>query len=284
MTGIAWMLISIACFTGSMLIVRGLSTEIHIFELVFFRALFGVAVMLPWLARAGIGALQTRRIKLYVLRSALAAANLCVMFLALALMPVADVTAILFTRPMFTTILAVYILGEMAGGRQWTALVVGFAGALLIIRPGFDEINLGALMALGAAVLTAVLYNIAKILTRTEPVDTIAFYQTFLMLPIAAVPAIFVWQTPTWTQLLWLFGIGALATLSHRTMNRAYALSDLTLLQPLEFVRLPFAALLGFLLFRESPDVWVWVGGAVIFAASFYGTRPARTAPTGPAT
>lgn len=275
--GIVWMLAAVGFFTASMIIVRGLSQHVHIFEIVFFRALFGVAVMLPWLARAGTGVLHTRRIGLYSVRSGLATANLAVIFYALALMPVADVTAILFTRPIFTTILALYVLGELAGGRQWRALAVGFAGALLIIRPGFDAVNEGALLALASAVMTAVLFTIAKALTRTEPVDAIAFYQAFLMLPFAALPAVFVWQTPTWEQLFWMFAIGGLATLSHRAMNRAYALSDLTLLQPLEFARLPFAAALGFAFFGESPDAWVWIGGAVIFAASFYGTRPAAT-------
>lgn len=274
--GIAWMIASICLFTGSLMIVRGLADEIHVFEMVFFRALFGIAIMLPWLGRAGIGALKTKRLPLYGLRSTLAAANLVLMFYAVALMPVADVTAILFTRPMFTTLLAVYLLGELAGGRQWSALAIGFAGAMLIIRPGFDAVNLGAVLALGSALLTAVLFNVAKLLTRTESPDTIAFYQAFLMLPIAAIPAFLVWQTPNWEQLFWLFGIGTLATLSHRTMNRAYVLSDLTLLQPLEFIRLPFAALLGAILFAESPDIWVWVGGTVIFAASIYGTRPSR--------
>ena len=201
--GVAWMVTSIGCFTASMVIVRGLHDEIPIFEIVFFRALAGVAVMLPWLGRIG---------------------------------------------------------------------VAGLIGAMVLIRPGFETVNLGALLALMAAMLTALLFNIAKLLTRTEPPDAVAFYQTFLMLPIAAIPGILVWVTPTWEQLFWLFAMGGLATLSHRTMNRAYVLVDLTVLQPLEFVRLPMAALLGLLAFGEWPDAWVWAGGAVIFAGSIYGT------------
>lgn len=263
---------SIGCFTTSMVIVRGLHDEIPIFEIVFFRALAGVAVMLPWLGRIGVAGLRTRRIGLYTLRSGLAAVNLWIIFTALALMQVADVTAILFTRPIFTTLLAIVLLGEAASGRLWSALAAGFVGALVLIRPGFETINVGAVLALLAAMLTALLFNIAKLLTRTEPPDAVAFYQTFLMLPIAAVPAILVWVTPTLEQLFWLFAMGGLATLSHRTMNRAYVLVDLTVLQPLEFVRLPIAALLGLLAFGEWPNAWVWAGGAVIFAGSIYGT------------
>lgn len=270
--GVAWMVTSIGCFTTSMVIVRGLHDEVPTFEIVFFRALAGVAVMLPWLGRTrGVG-LRTRRFGLYALRSTLAALNLWLIFTALALMQVADVTAILFTRPIFTTLLAIVLLGEAASGRLWSALAAGFVGALVLIRPGFETVNVGALLALLAAMLTALLFNIAKLLTRTESPDAIAFYQTFLMLPITVTPAILVWVTPTWEQLFWLFAMGGLATLTHRTMNRAYVLVDLTLLQPLEFVRLPVAALLGLLAFGEWPDPWVWVGGAVIFAGSIYGT------------
>lgn len=271
--GIAWLLASIGFFTCSMTIVRGIGTDLPIAVMVLFRALFGVSVMLPWLYRKGFGVLRTRRWGLYWLRALFAVSNLYVMFTALTLMPVADVTAVLFTRPMITTALAIVILGEVAGRRLWLALTIGFAGAVILIRPGFEAVNIGALFALAAAALTSLAYNVAKLLTRTESPDTIAFYQTLLMVPLIAIPAILVWQTPTWEQLGLLFAVGGLATLSHRAMNRAYALQNLTLLQPLEFIRLPLGALLGLMAFSEWPDAWVWIGGAVIFAASIYGTR-----------
>ncbi len=271
------MVASILCFTGSITIARGLADEVPVFVMVFFRAIFGVLVMLPWLARVGLGGLRTRRLGLFTTRSVLAAANLATLFYALTLMPVADVTAISFIRPLLVTVFALYILGEVAGIRQWAGLAVGLLGTLILLRPGFEEINLGAWMALASAVLMALVFNVAKLLTRTESPDAIAFYQTFLMLPIATVPAILVWQTPDWPQLGWLFALGALATLSHRAMSRAYAAVDLTYLAPLDFLRLPTAAALGLIAFAEAPDRWVWIGGAVIFVASVYATR--RRAP-----
>ena len=277
--GVVWMLASILSFTAAMTIARGLADEVPAFVMVFFRALFGVMVMLPWLARTGLTGLKTRRLGLFTLRSVLAASNLGALFYALALMPVADVTAISFIRPLLVTVFALFILGEVAGGRQWTGLVIGLIGTLILLRPGFEEINTGALLALASAVLMALVFNVAKLLTRTESPDAIAFYQTFLMLPIAAVPALMVWQTPNLTELFWLFGLGALATLSHRAMSRAYAAVDLTYLTPLDFLRLPAAAVFGLIAFSEVPDRWVWFGGAVIFAASIYAMRRRTTAP-----
>jgi drug/metabolite transporter (DMT)-like permease len=271
--GIFWMLLSILCFTASMTVARGLADDVPVFVMVFFRALFGVLVMLPWLARVGLGGLRTGRIGLFTVRSVLAAANLGALFYALGLMPVADVTAISFIRPLLVTVFALYILGEAAVARQWTGLAIGLVGTLILLRPGFQEINMGALMALASAVLMALVFNVAKLLTRTESPDAIAFYQTFLMLPIAVVPAILMWQTPSLTELAWLFAMGAFATLSHRAMSRAYAAVELTYLAPLDFLRLPTAALLGLIAFAEVPDHWVWIGGAVIFAASVYAMR-----------
>jgi drug/metabolite transporter (DMT)-like permease len=274
--GVAWMLVCILCFTASMTIARGLADEVPAFVMVFFRALFGVLVMLPWLVGTGLSGLKTRRLGLFTLRSILAASNLAALFYALALMPVADVTAISFIRPLLISVFALFILGEAVAGRQWTGLVIGLIGTLILLRPGFEEINAGAILALVSAVLMALVFNVAKLLTRTESPDAIAFYQTFLMLPIAAVPAFLVWQTPNLTQLAWLFGIGALATLSHRAMSRAYAAVDLTYLAPLDFVRLPAAAVFGLIAFAEVPDRWVWIGGAVIFVASIYAMRRRR--------
>lgn len=277
--GIAWMLTSILCFTGAITIARGLADQVPVFVMVFFRALFGVLVMLPWLARVGIGALRTARLGLFTLRSVLAAANLAVLFFALALMPVADVTAISFIRPLLVTVFALHILGETVGGRQWTGLVIGLIGTLILLRPGFETINFGAVMALASAVLMALVFNVAKLLTRTESPDAIAFYQTFLMLPIALVPAILAWRTPSGSELIWLFVMGAVATLSHRAMSRAYAAVELTYLTPLDFLRLPTAAALGMIAFSEAPDHWVWIGGAVIFAASIHAMRRRRPEP-----
>ena len=271
--GIAWMVASILCFTGSITIARGLADEVPVFVMVFFRALFGVLVMLPWLARVGVGGVKTGRLGLFTLRSVLAAANLGALFYALELMPVADVTAISFIRPLLVTVFAFHILGEVTGRRQWAGLAVGLLGTVILLRPGFEAINIGTMMALASAVLMALVFNVAKLLTRTEHPDAIAFYQTLLMLPIAAAPAFLFWQTPDWTQLLWLFALGALATVSHRAMSRAYAAVELTYLAPLDFLRLPTAAALGWLAFSEAPDRWVWIGGAVIFLASVYATR-----------
>ena len=271
--GILWMLLSVTAFTGVLIIGRHVTQDMHPFEALFLRSIFMIAFMLPWLARRGLGAMRTGRIGAYALRGVLAATNMTLLFFAVSLIPVADLTAIVFIRPMFVAVLAMLILGEMVGPRAWIAILVGFAGAMVVVRPGFAEVNAGALLALASAATAALTFVLVKNLTRTEAPDVIAFYQPVFVLPIAGIATLFVWTAPTEWDLFWCAGLGFLAVVTHRAMNRAFAATDLTLLQPLDFLRLPIAALLGFLAFGEVPDLFVWVGGAVIFAASIYGSR-----------
>jgi drug/metabolite transporter (DMT)-like permease len=209
----------------------------------------------------------------FALRGALAMGNMTLLLMALALMPVAEVSAINFLRPMLTTLLAVMFLSEAVNARRWTAVAIGFAGALIIIRPGFAALNLGAVYALGSCVTAAVTFVLVKTLTGREPPDMIAFYQPVFVMPIAAVLMLFVWQTPSWADVGWCAVLGAFAIATHRTMNRAFAATELSFLQPLDFIRLPIAAALGWIAFGDATDIYTWIGGTVIFFASIYGTR-----------
>ena len=144
---------------------------------------------------------------------------------------------------------------------------------LTILRPGFEEIGLGAAAVLLSAVLVTASKLIAKTLTRTESPTAIVAWLTLLMIPVTAVPAAFVWQTPTASQLLMLLGIGALGSCGHLCLVHAYRLADVGLVEPLVFFRLVWAALLGFLIFAEIPDAWVWIGGLLIVAATTWLAR-----------
>ncbi len=154
--------------------------------------------------------------------------------------------------------------------RRWTAIIVGFMGALVIIRPGFQDIDPGVLFVLGAvAGQTWNSINIKR-LTRTEAPDTIVVYYALFILPLALVPALFVWTTPDLTQLGWLALIGLLGILTQRAITRAFAATDTTVVMAVGFTRLPIAAAIGFILFGEVPEIWVWIGGALILASSVY--------------
>jgi drug/metabolite transporter (DMT)-like permease len=273
--GIFWITCSITSFTLFMVAGRHVTQSMHPFEALFFRSVFMLALMLPWAFAhpAEIVPITWRRMGPFALRGFLAMANMTLLLSALALMPVAEVSAINFLRPMLTTLLAIVMLSESVNVQRWIAVVVGFVGAMVIIRPGFADINLGAWLALASCATAAITFILVKTLTGREAPDTIAFFQPVFVMPIAAVAMLFVWQDPTWQDVGWCGVLGFFAIMTHRTMNRAFAAVDLSFLQPFEFIRLPIAAVLGWFAFGDPTDIWTWIGGTIIFAASIYGAR-----------
>ena len=262
--------LALASMHGS---VRFVSAGLHPFEIAFFRNVFGFCVLIPWLARIGVAAFATRKLPLHLVRGVLNGGSMLMWFLGLSLIPLAEATALSLASPLIATAGAILFLGEPVRGHRWLGLGLGIAGMLTILRPGFEEIGLGAAAVLLSAVLVTASKLIAKTLTRTESPTAIVAWLTLLMIPVTAVPAAFVWQTPTGLQLLMLLGIGALGSCGHLCLVHAYRLADVGLVEPLVFFRLVWAALLGFLIFAEIPDAWVWIGGLLIVAATTWLAR-----------
>ena len=262
--------LALASMHGS---VRFVSADLHPFEIAFFRNVFGFCVLIPWLARIGVAAFATRKLPLHLVRGVLNGGSMLMWFLGLSLIPLAEATALSLASPLIATAGAILFLGEPVRGHRWLGLGLGVAGMLTILRPGFEEIGLGAAAVLLSAVLVTASKLIAKTLTRTESPTAIVAWLTLLMIPVTAVPAAFVWQTPTASQLLMLLGIGALGSCGHLCLVHAYRLADVGLVEPLVFFRLVWAALLGFLIFAEIPDAWVWIGGLLIVAATTWLAR-----------
>lgn len=264
--GALWMMLSAACIVGSTTLARHLLKELPLPTLIFVRNCFGLLWLVPFVVATRGRGLKTDRPGAHFVRGIAAVAGIYLLFGAVALIPVADAMAINFTRPILASIAAVVVLGEVLSARRIVALGIGFAGALIILRPGFMEINLGAILAIGAAITGVVSAILIKSLTRTELPDTIAVYILAVSLLISAIPAAFVWQTPTLEQCLWLVALAFFMTAFQRTVNRAYAAADASYVLPFEFTRLIFAALAGLAMFGEFPDLFTWIGGAVIFA------------------
>lgn len=268
-----WIALAAVGFPLTITCVRQVVPEIPVLEAVMFRSLFGMIFMLPWLARHGVGQLRTRKIGWLALRGGIAFFVTVFYFLAAIRIPLADLTAITFTRPILGTIAAVLFLHEIAHARRWSAILVGFVGMLIIIRPGLVEVNPGIYLVLAGVALQTFNTVIVKMLTKTEKPDLIVIYHTIFMLPMAIVPAILVWQTPTAEQFFWLFAIGALGVTTQRCMTRAFAAADAIFVLAVSYIRLPLAALVGFVIFGEVPQVWVWAGGVVICASAIYIAR-----------
>lgn len=262
-----------AGFASMMAIVRQVSSDVHPFEAAFFRNLFGVVFMMPWILRAGWSQLRTGRPAMHLVRSACGLTAMLLLFTALSLLPLAEVTALSFTAPLFATVGAALALREKVGVRRWTATLLGFLGALVIMRPGIDTFTGAALIALASAVGVAAAQLSVKSLSRTEHPNAIVLIMGLLMTPMSLLPASFVWTWPSWTIFWWLLLMGLVATIGQVFLVRAMAAADASAVMPFDFSRLIFASLLGWLMFGEVPDAWTWAGAAIIVAATVYIAR-----------
>ena len=268
-----WMSMSAFGYSSSIVLVRYLASEQHIFVLAFLRNLFGLMFMVPFLMRVGVGALKTRCLGRHMLRGVFSVVNMWCLFGALALAPVADVAAVTFLMPIVGSIFAVVFLKEASSGHNWMAVCAGFIGALIVIRPGMAGYNPGLLLAVGAVMAGATVAMMIKTLLRTDSADTIVVYLFLSHTVLGIVPAILVWKAPTVEEWFWLVVLGFLGMVTQRGFNRAMSVADATVALPFNFSRLIWTALFGYLVFAEIPDFWTWTGGTVIFLASIYLAR-----------
>ena len=275
--GIFWMAVGTLCMSSMHGLVRFVSGDLHPFEIAFFRLVFSLIVVLPWFVKLGWQPLKTKRPGLQVARGVLNLFCMLAFFFALSITPLAEVTALMFTAPIFTTILAMGVFGERAGFRRWAAIGVGFLGALVVLRPGFTEIGLGPMLVLFAAFVWGICMIIIKELGRTESSVTTTIYMSLVMAPLSLVPALFYWQWQTWEQTAWLIAIGLAGGGGQMAMAEALKLGDTHTIMPVEFVKLIWISIIAYVAFSEVPGLYTWLGGAMIFAATAYIALRERT-------
>ncbi|MEC7489484.1 MAG: DMT family transporter [Pseudomonadota bacterium] len=273
MRGIILAIASGAFFASMHGMVRFLSNDIDPMEIAFFRALFGFLFFAPILMRTRLSILRTTRLPLHMLRGLFNGASLLLWFTALSLVPLGDATALSLTGPLFVAIGAMFILGETVRGPRWAALAAGFGGALIIVRPGFQEFNFGMILVLVSMLCVTCSKLIAKSLARTDQPSTIVAYLSLTMMVPSGVAILFVWQLPTPVQLTTMVAIGFLGSCGHMLLTTAYRLADISVIEPVVFSRLVWAAIVGWFLFAEFPGVWVWLGGSLIVIASTWLAR-----------
>jgi drug/metabolite transporter (DMT)-like permease len=264
-----WMLGAALFFSASVGFVRHLSDTLSTFEIVFLRQVIGVLFMIPWLMRIGVLSMRTQRLPMLTLRAALSYTGMLASYYSYKLIPLADAVSLQFTTPLFTTILAIVFLKEIVGSHRWAALVFGFIGVVIIVRPGFEAINAGVPIALFAALVYGGSNVANRALTSTESTSVIMFYGFLLQLPMAAIPAAMNWVTPGWDEALPLLGFGIVAFGAQYCLTRSLAMAEASLVEPVMFIRLPCVAVIGYFLFAQVPDMWTWVGAAVIFASTY---------------
>ena len=278
MTGIAWMVACTFCFVAVTGVVRHLGSNLPAAEAAFIRYAFGCVIMAP-----AIVAVFRRPPSMdlqwgFALRGAAHTLGVALWFYAMARIPIAEVTAIGYLTPILVTIGAAVFLGERLRIRRVMGVLVGFLGAFVVLRPGFQEISLGQMAQLGAAPLFAVSYLMTKMFTgRTDSatiVTMLTIFATIFLFPLALLD----WQWPTLREYGWLFATAMLATFGHFAMTKALAAAPIAVTQPVTFLQLVWASMLGVLAFGEPVDPWVIVGGTIIVgAASYIAWREAQT-------
>ena len=263
-------------FTISHAIIRQINNigpELHPFEIAFFSNLFSIIFYFPIFAKSGIKVLQTSRFRLHLIRSFFNAGSLSAFYAALTLTPLADVVALSLTGPLFVTLGALFFLREIIRVRRWMAILIGGFGAFLIVRPGFEPVNIGMLFVICSVILAAGSKLTAKRLTKTESAITCSAYVAILQTPITFFAALFFWEHPTIMQIGCLILVGLIVAAAHILMVQAFKYVDVSSMEPFTFLRLIWAAIIGLLFFNETPGIWTFAGGVIVVIASSYIAR-----------
>lgn len=286
--GIAWMIVTGLCFVAVTASVKMVGTEVPAAQSAFLRYALGLVFLIPMWPAVRAARIDRRTWGLFGLRGLCHAVAVILWFFAMTRIPIADVTALNYLNPIYVMLLAVVLLKERLGPWRIGAVGVAFLGTLVIVRPGFREIDVGHVAMLFTAVFMAGSYFLAKFLTgRAKP--QVVVFMLSVVVPVALAPfALLVWVPIGWTELGWLALTAAFATGGHYAMTLAFAAAPLTVTQPVTFLQLVWATLLGVLVFGEPADGFVMLGGAMIIAAITLVTwreaqrsRRARATPAG---
>ena len=273
-TGSLLVIFSMATLTGLTACAKALSQAgVHPFQVVFFRNLFAALVFSPLLYFRGRGLFETAQLPMYGWRCLVALSSMLCWFYSLSQIPIGEVTAITFLTPLFGTLAAIFFLGETVRARRWTALGVGFLGALIILRPGISPLGSGQIAALLSTITGGFSAILVKQLTQHDDSNKIVFLTHLFLAPMSLVPALFVWTWPPLSLVPLLIGMGIFATVGHATLVRGYSMMDASLGLTFEFAKLPFATVVAFAFFGETPDKWSWVGAFIIIASATYIAR-----------
>ena len=267
--GIIWLTVGVFILAGVNVLVKFLGSKFHAIEIAFFRYLVGFIVLSPIFVRMGWEQLRTERLPLHLIRMSLAFVGQVLVFLSVIYLPLADATAFMFTKPIFTAVAAVLILHEVVTKKRWFLTALGFGGVLIMLRPGSDGVDFVALIAVVAAAIWGTANVLIRMLSSTEPTTRILFYYHVGGVLVFLGPAIWFWQSPTKIDLLLLVGIGVGTTACMFCYFRAFAVGEANAVAPAEYTGLIYAAVVGYLIFAEIPSIWV-VCGAIVITCSTY--------------
>jgi drug/metabolite transporter (DMT)-like permease len=270
-----WMAGWLSATLGMTVAGRELARAVPVFEVMMLRSLIAMVILTPIVMLNG--GLQDRltQFPLHVARNVIHYGGQYAWFSAILLIPLAEVIAIEFTMPLWIAVLASAFLAERIYGAKVAALVIGFAGVLMIVKPGMT-LQAGHLVALAAALLFAVSVTLTKFITRRDTALTVIFLMFTIQSAIGAIPAWLTWVTPPSSSYIWIAIVGVAGTGSHYCLSKAISLADATIVMPMDFLRLPLTALAGYLIYAEGIDIWSVIGALMILAANTLNVMKAK--------
>lgn len=265
--GMVWMIVTGLCFVAVTASVKMVGTHVPAGQSAFLRYALGLVFLIPMLPAVRAAAIDRRTWGLFGIRGLCHSVAVILWFFSMSRIPIADVTALNYLNPIYVMLLAVVVLKERLGPWRIGAVGVAFLGTLVIVRPGFREIDIGHVAMLFTAVFMAASYFMAKVLSDRARPEVVVFMLSVVVPAILLPYALAVWVPIGWRELGWLALTAAFATAGHYTMTLAFTKAPLTVTQPVTFLQLIWATTLGVVVFGEAADVFVMLGGAMIIAA-----------------
>jgi drug/metabolite transporter (DMT)-like permease len=291
--GALWLVLGGFIFTTNGAMIRTLSFELEGVQIAFFRGFFSVLFLIPVMVTGRVRPWKSKRIQGHFWRTFMGTLSMVLGFYALAMLPLADATALAFSQPLFSVVLGAVVLHERVRWRRWTATIVGFIGVLVMVRPGAGSLQPGAIVALCNAMSVAISVLLVRRLSDSEsPLMILTQFALFSTLFLIG-PAIWFWKWPTAFGWALAVGVSLTATLGQYVWVQAFAHGEMSAVAPFDYLRLPFAVFVGWLIWGEMPVVWTYVGAAIVIASALYiayreatlareraaATKPAAAAP-----
>ena len=262
----------IGTFTAALMVsgIKLLSEDLNPFLIAFYRCLFGVIIMLPFMFYNHPSSWITRNFKLQIIRCTINVYSMISWFIAIGTLQLEKAAAIGFTTPLFTTLLAIILLGEVIRFQRISALVVGFLGIMVVIRPGYISVEPGVLWLLSAAISFSFVIIIVKKLTEKDSSLTTTFYQMAFMTPPTFFIALFFWEPVSSYNIMIFCAVAIAGFITQLCMAQSLKLSETTFVMPIQFTKLIWLSVIGYLFFMEKPDVWTWIGAIIIFSSVLF--------------
>jgi drug/metabolite transporter (DMT)-like permease len=268
--GIVFLMLASFVFSIMALLIKLLGQHLHITQILLVRQIGMTIMVAPAILRNFPGSLRSERPGLHVIRLCCALVAMLCGFTAVIYLPLADATAIFFAKSFFVTILAVFILGETVGVYRWSAVLVGFLGVMIMLQPGTDNYSVYGLLSLAGAAGAAAVMILLRLLSRIDSPDTIMTYGALGVGVVMILPGIYFWQEPTALEWLLLIAVGVVSYFAQKCNIFAYKHGEASLLASLDYVRLLWATLFGFLIFQQFPGGSIWLGATIVIGAAIF--------------